>query len=90
VAKDSVPQAPLIRLPIKFFQDHDERGLESPEIVKSTQRHWFVRANDPNLHHLLSDAEFYADRWGPDGDGLEGLKASARATIKAIKAAEKE
>lgn len=77
----------LIRLPQRFFVDHEERDLPTPEVVRHTKAHFFVRAADPALPELLNDAEFYSHRWGPDGEGLEGLKASARATVKAIKSA---
>lgn len=77
----------LIRLPKAFFDDHDERGLPSPEIVKTTKPHYWVRPDDPVLPELLSDAEFYCDPNGPDAEGLGGLKRSAKATVKAITAA---
>lgn len=80
--------AKLIRLPQRFLMDHEDRALPTPEVVKQTKAHFFVRADDPNLSELLNDAEFYSHRWGPDGEGLEGIKASARATVKAIKEAQ--
>lgn len=75
----------LIRIPWVFALDHDERELPTPEIVKSTKSHWWVRADDPALPELLSDAEHYAHPWGPDAEGLGGLKASAKATVRAIR-----
>lgn len=75
----------LIRLPQKFFTDHWERALPTPEVVRETKSHVFVRADDPALPELLNDAEYYAHPNGPDADWLGGLKASARATVRAIK-----
>lgn len=84
-----VPQCPkpvaIIRIPWKFALDHSERDLDTPEVVRETRSHWFIRADDPALPELLNDAEFYADPWGPDAEWLGGLKASARATIRAIR-----
>jgi hypothetical protein len=76
-----------IRLPVFFFRDHEERDLPTPVVLRRTARHVFVSADDIELAELLDDAEFYAHRYGPDGDGLSGLKASARATAAAIRAA---
>lgn len=74
----------LIRIPIQFFEDHHARALPTPEIVRDTRRHYFISADDPHLESLRSDAEFYADRWGPDAPWL---KVSARATVAAIEKA---
>jgi hypothetical protein len=79
--------AELIKLPKVFFDDHDERSLPSPEVVKTTKPHYWVRRDDPALAELLSDAEHYCDPNGPDAEGLGGLKRSAKATVKAITAA---
>lgn len=71
----------FIRIPWKFYIDHYERGLPTPEEVKTTNAHVFIRADDPSLESLRADAEFYCDRFGPDAPWL---KASARATLAAI------
>jgi len=77
----------LIRIPWAFYIDHSERDLETPEIVKSTKRHIWIRADDPALSELRSDAAYYCHKYGPDAEYLFGLKASARATMNAINAA---
>ena len=74
----------LVRLPRVFFDDHEERGLPSPQVVKATKPLYWVAATDPVLPELLSDAEHYCDPNGPDTEGLGGLKRSAKATVKAI------
>lgn len=82
----------LIRLPWRFYTDHLERELPTPkEHERSNKRHVWVRADDPALPELLSDARYYADPYGPDGGGADaawyrGLKASAKATVNAIEA----
>jgi hypothetical protein len=77
----------LLRLPHKFFDDHGDRALPTPDIVRATASHYFIRADDPAVESLLDDARYYTDPYGPDAEWLGGLKASARATIKAIEAA---
>lgn len=79
----------LIRLPHMFYQDHVDRGLEAPSAIKWTTNHVFVYDDAPGLTDLLSDADFYADAYGP-GAGMPeyfGLKSSARATARAIRKA---
>lgn len=76
----------LVRLPWRFFVDHDERALPTPEIVRSTKAHAFVSVDDPALSELLDDARHYAHPYGPDNCPL-GIIASAKATVKAIEAA---
>lgn len=74
-----------IRIPHKFFDDHAARELPTPDVVRSTQRHYWIRADDPALAELLDDARYYAGPHGPsDFDGAYGLRRSARATVKAI------
>ena len=73
----------MIRIPKRFYDDHAERDLRSPAIVKETARHYWIAA-DQNLTELLSDAEFYRDV-PPDLPGYFGLVSSARATANAIR-----
>jgi len=72
-----------------FYQDHVERDLPAPAIVRETKRHYFIDANSEHLDELLADAAFYADPWSyPDaefGSWLAALVRSANATEKAIK-----
>lgn len=74
-----------IKLPPAFYEDHDERDLPTPEDIGKAKSYVLVRADDPALGELLDDAEHYAHPWGPDAEGLSGLKASARATVRAIR-----
>ena len=79
-----------IRVPAKFFNDHEERECEPfCEPVQRSSRFVWILSSDPGLDELLSDAKHYGDDdGGPDaiGDG-GGLVKSAKATVKAIKAA---
>ncbi len=74
-----------IKLPPAFYQDHDERSLPTPEDIGNAKSYVLVRADDPALPELLNDAEYYAHPYGPDGEGLGGLRASAKATVRAIR-----
>ena len=73
----------ILRLPRRFFDDHADRCLPTPAIVRQDDRHVWVRHDDPDLRELLEDATFYADPDGPD-EVPAGLKASARASVAAI------
>ena len=48
--------AELIKLPKVFFDDHDERSLPSPEVVKTTKPHYWVRRDDPALMLVSNDS----------------------------------
>lgn len=74
-----------IKLPPAFYDDHDERDLPTPEDVGNAKSYVLVRADDPALRELLDDAEHYAHPYGPDGEGLGGLRSSAKATVRAIR-----
>jgi hypothetical protein len=73
---------PAIRVPRRFYDDHTERDLPAPGILKATRSHYWIDALSRDLPELLDDAQHYADPWGPDGG--PGLRASARATAEAI------
>ncbi|MGO8241301.1 hypothetical protein ACC806_34755 [Rhizobium ruizarguesonis] len=72
-----------ISLPRMFYWDHLERDLPTPEMVQSNRAHILVDDADPALKDLLEDAEYYAS------DAMDqlppGLKASAKATVTAIR-----
>jgi hypothetical protein len=72
-----------ISLPRKFYWDHFERDLPTPEMVQSTKTSILVEDADPALTDLLEDAEYYAS------DAMDqlppGLKSSAKATVNAIR-----
>lgn len=90
-ALDSLSQPSLVRVPAAFFDDHESRDCEPYcEPVKRSSRFVWLLPSDPGLDELLSDARHYGDDdGGPDaiGDG-GGLIKSAKATVKAIEAAQ--
>lgn len=71
----------LIRIPRRFFDDHLERDLPTPAIVRETNSHYFIDPADAALSELVSDARHYAD--GLD-DAPLGIVTSARATLRAL------
>lgn len=73
-----------IRIPKRFFLDHWERDLPTPEILRDTAKHYFISSDDPNLPELLDDAAHYAHAHGPD-EAPAGLKPAARALIEAVR-----
>lgn len=71
----------MIRLPKRFMDDHQERDLPTPNVVRETKSHYYVDPLDPNLAELLDDAKHYAS----DVDcAPAGIVASARATVAAL------
>ncbi len=79
----------LVRLPWYFSQDHLDRSLPTPEWHKVSKRHVWVDLRDPAMGELLDDARFYCDPYGPGAEDREyrGLRASAKATVRAIETA---
>ena len=77
----------LIRIPRVFLDDHAERDLPTPVIQKTHRYHYDIRADDPALDELVSDAAHYAEGGISTRDFPElfGLVASARATLTAIR-----
>lgn len=76
-----------INLPRRFYWDHLERDLPTPEMLQSNAAHIVVDAADPAMAEYLADAEYYAsnamDQCPP------GIRASAVATVAAIRKATK-
>ena len=79
----------LIKIPKRFYDDHYERDLESPLIVKETKTHYWISSEDEHLEELHSDADYHAIPYidTHPGDYLWGIVVSARATVKAIEKA---
>lgn len=86
VPKQATAEA-TIRVPAKFFDDHEERECEpfcTP--VKRSSRFVWLRPDDEGLGELLDDARHYADEdGGPDAyEGSAAMRRSAAATVAAI------
>lgn len=75
------------RLPPAFYWDHVSRELPAGRVVKELARSVVVELDEEAFDDLLSDAEFYADsRNGIEGVEYLGLRASAKATAKTLRA----
>ena len=76
-----------IKVPRRFFDDHIDRDLEAPAVLRETKKHYFIDGDSEHLAELLNDADYYASDGAPDWDGGVGIRASARVTAAAIRAA---
>ena len=73
----------VYRVTRHFIDDHWGRDLGwSDRVVDQTRTHYFVRMTDTNAADLISDADYYMDKYGPDMG--PGFKSSARATFNAM------
>ena len=72
-----------LTIPRRFFDDHAERELATPTILRETARTVTIRRDDPDFAELVSDAEFYSHEDGPDECGI--LKRAAVALLKSIR-----
>lgn len=78
----------LIRVPARFFNDHEDRECEPfCEPVKRSRQYVWLRNDDAGLDELLDDARHYADPTWVMESCYFGLKRSAVATVAAIEAA---
>lgn len=79
-----------IKIPLKFYIDHYERGLPTPEDYSKSKTYAVIDTEDSAFNELMGDAEFYADPFGPDS--MEGfyprrqcpIKRAAKSLIKAV------
>jgi len=79
----------LIRVPAKFFSDHEDRDCEPYcDPARRSSRSVWLRPDDKGLDELLDDAKHYAFPNMFD-DEYAGLVRSAKATVKAIETARK-
>lgn len=75
----------LKRIPKKFYDDHCERDLCAPEVVKQTKSHYYIDADNPLTSELIDDAKFYVNEWINGGmANYRGLCMSANATLEAL------
>lgn len=77
----------VVRLPRRFFDDHESRDLPTPPTLRETKRHvWVDPYADPAAWaELVSDILFYAGSGAPDG--YPEMNRAARATLAAIEKA---
>jgi hypothetical protein len=73
----------LFKIPYRFFNDHCERGLPTPEIHHETRDHYWIHTNDPALGELIDDATHYTNAY----DSNAYMVRPARALLAAIQKA---
>jgi hypothetical protein len=78
----------MIRVPLRFYQDHAERGLDTPVNHSRSRTYATIATDDPALPELLSDAQFYASAMGDCewSSCPPGIVRSAIATVRSIRA----
>lgn len=76
----------LIKIPKRFFDDHRERDLDTPRVMKATKSNYWISKNDPAISELISDAEYYVEigELGAFDKWMFGLVRSAKATLKSL------
>jgi hypothetical protein len=76
-----------VRVPLAFWTDHQERmnPVDTCREIRCSSRQATIEGSLAQIEFLRADAAFYAD---PDAlDAGAGLRRSAAATVRAIKAA---
>lgn len=79
----------MIKIPTRFYDDHCERDLPAPPIVKETKSNYWVDADSEHLAELLDDADLYSypSDWPRY---LFGVCMSAAATANAIRSYQRQ
>ena len=75
-----------ITLPLKFWQDHTNRGCSQSAIeIKRNNKFAVIEFDKESFDDILSDAQFYATYKAENGEeGIKEFQASARATLKRL------
>lgn len=75
-------QPALTRIPRTFYDDHVNRELPAPPVVRKTKTHYWIDADHEHAEELADDAEVQIDI--AEGPEYLGLRSSARATLRAL------
>ncbi|MEP0149975.1 hypothetical protein [Roseibium sp.] len=68
-------------IPPFFYNDHVERDLPAPPILKVFRQRYLIDTDHPDFDELVDDARHYAND-GTDADPV--LARTARALLKAL------
>lgn len=73
-----------IKIGRRFYDDHCERALPAPPVIRATKSHYWIDASSNLLSDLLEDADFYSivSDWPRE---YFGLCKSAASTADAIR-----
>lgn len=53
----------VIRITKRFYDDHVERDLEAPAVLRSSKRYYWIDTDNKNFDELHEDAIFYRGMW---------------------------
>jgi len=53
----------VIRITKRFYDDHVERDLEAPALIRESKRYYWIDTSDENFNELHTDAIFYRGMW---------------------------
>jgi hypothetical protein len=53
----------MIRITKRFYDDHVERDLEAPAVLRSSKRYYWIDTEDKDFVELHTDAIFYRGMW---------------------------
>ena len=53
----------LVKIPKAFYDDHSDRALEAPPVVKTTKRHYVIETGHPDFPELCNDTYYYCLVW---------------------------
>jgi len=83
----------LVRVPRRFYDDHEWRDLPVPPAIRRTAHHVWIELDHPDMGELVNDAEYYADkRGGPpvEDKHSRNLRNSAQKTVDSVRLAKAE
>lgn len=77
----------IIRITKRFYNDHVDRDLSAPDILKESKRYYWIDTSDENFNELHSDAIFYNEMWleGAYDPELKPICMSAHQLIASFK-----
>lgn len=77
----------MVKVPRRFYDDHVDRGCgETDRLVSVTMKHYVIELDEAGYVDLLGDADYYVDMLPELDRCYFGLVASARATLKILRA----
>lgn len=73
-----------VKIPCRFYDDHCDRELPAPPVIKVCSRYYVIDADHPDHDELCNDCDYYADVNGPGETGIEWYKTAARALKRSL------
>ena len=75
-----------VRIPRRFYEDHEWRDLPTPPAVRGTVHHVWIDPSHPDTTELANDAAYYAHEYGPEIEDSHGrnLQIAAKKTVQIL------